>query len=225
MDIHELIKELNETRGRVIFLGDGVPVNEKIIREEMTVPFSFAPRAQTNRQRGASVAALGSVYFAEGKTVSAMDHAPDYLRKAQAEQGTGRGKTSGKRPMSWQQAWRWNRRCAVIRCMEERDLPAIAELEKLCFSESWSYSILEAGIPVPTMCIMYLNRKKKFLATATCGCWPGRGSAAYCRTSESRRLGLGRKMMDAMVEYAIREGAYAISLEVRERQPCGPEPV
>ena len=33
---------------------------------------------------------------------------------------------------------------------------------------------------------------------------------------ESRRLGLGRKMMDAMVEYAIREGAYAISLEVRE---------
>ena len=37
----------------------------------------------------------------------------------------------------------------MIRCMEERDLPAIAELEKLCFSESWSYSILEAGIHSP----------------------------------------------------------------------------
>ena len=95
MDIHELIKELNERRERVIFLGDGVPVNEKIIREEMTVPFSFAP-AQTNRQRGASVAALGSVYFAEGKTVSAMDHAPDYLRKAQAERELEEAKRQGK---------------------------------------------------------------------------------------------------------------------------------
>ena len=95
MDIHELIKELNERGERVIFLGDGVPVNEKIIREEMTVPFSFAP-AQTNRQRGASVAALGSVYFAEGKTVSAMDHAPDYLRKAQAERELEEAKRQGK---------------------------------------------------------------------------------------------------------------------------------
>lgn len=37
----------------------------------------------------------------------------------------------------------------MIRRMEERDLPLIAELEKLCFSESWSYSILESGIHSP----------------------------------------------------------------------------
>ena len=37
----------------------------------------------------------------------------------------------------------------MIRRMEERDLPVIAELEKLCFSESWSYSILESGIHSP----------------------------------------------------------------------------
>lgn len=43
----------------------------------------------------------------------------------------------------------------------------------------------------------------------------GRCSALPC-IRPARRLGLGRKMMDAMVEYAIREGAYAISLEVRE---------
>ena len=95
MDIHELIRELNARGERVIFLGDGVPVNEKIIREEMTVSFSFAP-AQVNRQRGASVAALGSVYFAEGRTVSAMDHAPDYLRKAQAERELEEAKRQGK---------------------------------------------------------------------------------------------------------------------------------
>jgi len=84
MDMGELIEKLNSMGERVIFLGDGVPVYEAQIREKMTAPFSFAP-AHVNRQRGASVAALGSVYYAEGKTETAKDHKPDYLRKSQAE--------------------------------------------------------------------------------------------------------------------------------------------
>lgn len=47
---------------RVIFLGDGVPVYEKQIAEKMTVPYDLAP-AHVNRQRAASVAALGAVYL------------------------------------------------------------------------------------------------------------------------------------------------------------------
>ena len=66
MDMGELIEKLNGMGERVIFLGDGVPVHEKKIRELMTVPFDLAP-AHMNRQRAASVAALGAVYFAEGK--------------------------------------------------------------------------------------------------------------------------------------------------------------
>ncbi len=69
---------------RVIFLGDGVPVFQKLIQEKVTVPFQFAP-PQMNRQRAASVAALGALYMKEGKTEDAKDHAPDYLRKSQAE--------------------------------------------------------------------------------------------------------------------------------------------
>lgn len=84
MDMGELIDKLNEMGERVIFLGDGVPVHEKLIAERMTVPYDFAP-ANVNRQRAASVAALGAVYFAEGKIESAADHGPDYLRKSQAE--------------------------------------------------------------------------------------------------------------------------------------------
>ena len=80
----ELIEKLNAMGERVIFLGDGVPVYRKQIEEKLTVPFSFAP-ANTNRQRGASVAALGCVYFEQGKTESAAEHMPDYLRKSQAE--------------------------------------------------------------------------------------------------------------------------------------------
>lgn len=84
MDIRDLIQELNELGEAVIFLGDGVPVYKKQIEEAMTVPFSFAP-AHVSRQRGASVAALGSLYFEEGNIVTAAEHAPDYLRKPQAE--------------------------------------------------------------------------------------------------------------------------------------------
>lgn len=95
MDIHELTGELNAGGERVIFLGDGVPAYEPAIREEMSVPYSFAP-AQSNRQRAASVAALGAAYFAEGKTESAMDHAPDYLRKAQAERELEEARRQGR---------------------------------------------------------------------------------------------------------------------------------
>jgi tRNA threonylcarbamoyladenosine biosynthesis protein TsaB len=84
LDMGELIEKLNAMGERVIFLGDGVPVYEAQIREKMTVPFDLAP-AHVNRQRAAAVAALGAVYFAEGKIETAEEHRPDYLRKSQAE--------------------------------------------------------------------------------------------------------------------------------------------
>lgn len=84
MDMGDLIKELNERGGPVIFLGDGVPVFRTLIEETMNAPFAYAP-AHMNRQRGGAVAALGAVYYAEGKTVSADKLKPDYLRKSQAE--------------------------------------------------------------------------------------------------------------------------------------------
>lgn len=84
VDAGELVEELNGRGETVIFLGDGVPVCRSLIEERIRVPFSFAP-AHVNRQRGASVAALGAVYFKEGRIEAAADHKPDYLRKSQAE--------------------------------------------------------------------------------------------------------------------------------------------
>jgi tRNA threonylcarbamoyladenosine biosynthesis protein TsaB len=68
----------------VTFLGDGVPVFRSAIEEGLQVPYRFAP-AQMNRQRAASVAALGMKYYEEGKAVLSDDFAPIYLRKSQAE--------------------------------------------------------------------------------------------------------------------------------------------
>ncbi len=84
MDIRRLMEELNLFGEKVIFLGDGVPVYSQVIRECALVPAEFAP-AHLNRQRAASVAALGAVYLAEGRTETAAEHKPEYLRKSQAE--------------------------------------------------------------------------------------------------------------------------------------------
>lgn len=84
VSIDEIIDEINNCNEPVVFLGDGVPVYKEIITNSLKVPYEFAP-AYCNRQRASSVAALGAVYFSEGKIVTAEEHKPDYLRLSQAE--------------------------------------------------------------------------------------------------------------------------------------------
>lgn len=84
VDMEELIAQINQLNREIIFLGDGVPVCREMIEERVKAPFSYAP-AGNNRQRAASVAALGAVYYAQGRTVDAAQHQPEYLRKSQAE--------------------------------------------------------------------------------------------------------------------------------------------
>lgn len=80
----ELISALNQMGKKVIFLGDGVPVFKEMIIEKCQVPCSFAP-AHLNRQRAGAVAALGAVYYKEGKIQTPAEHQPEYLRVSQAE--------------------------------------------------------------------------------------------------------------------------------------------
>ena len=79
-----VIEKLNQYGEAVTFLCDGVPVFHELIAEKMTVPYSFAP-AHVNKQRAAAVATLGEIYYRQGKTETAMEHVPDYLRVSQAE--------------------------------------------------------------------------------------------------------------------------------------------
>lgn len=84
VSMETVIEKLNQYGEAVTFLGDGVPVFHELIAEKMTVPYSFAP-AHVNKQRAAAVAALGEIYYRQGKTETAMEHVPDYLRVSQAE--------------------------------------------------------------------------------------------------------------------------------------------
>jgi tRNA threonylcarbamoyladenosine biosynthesis protein TsaB len=82
-DVTAVIEKINETGREVIFLGDGVPVYKNIIESNTRVPFVCAP-AGKNRQRAANIAALGSIYYSQGKIVTAAEHSPEYIRKGQA---------------------------------------------------------------------------------------------------------------------------------------------
>ena len=84
VDISEIISCIDESDEPVIFLGDGVPVFSDIIEKNCHAPHRFAPPGY-NRQRAAAVAALGRIYYDEGKSVSAADFRPIYLRLSQAE--------------------------------------------------------------------------------------------------------------------------------------------
>ena len=84
VDIADIISDVDSRQKPVVFWGDGVPVFSEYIEENCHVPKVYAP-AGYNRQRGAAVAGLGMIYMNEGKTVSADDFRPDYLRLSQAE--------------------------------------------------------------------------------------------------------------------------------------------
>lgn len=82
--IEEIIDTVNEIGKSVMYLGDGTSMYDSIIKDMTKVDYSFAP-IHMNRQRAASIGALGFVYLKEGKIETAADHSPIYLRVSQAE--------------------------------------------------------------------------------------------------------------------------------------------
>lgn len=83
--IEEAVACASRTGEEVIYIGDGVPVFEDRICE-----LSQGGRVQFMKsvncyQRGASVAAVGSLLFEKKQVVEAGEFAPVYLRKSQAE--------------------------------------------------------------------------------------------------------------------------------------------
>lgn len=97
-DIGDLLDELNKRAERLTFLGDGVPIYRELIRERCRQACVFVPEG-LNRQRAASVASLGGIYYRQGRTVTAAEHRPEYLRKSQAErEAAARGRQNPKIP-------------------------------------------------------------------------------------------------------------------------------
>lgn len=105
----------------------------------------------------------------------------------------------------------------MIRRMEAADLEQVAGLEKACFIESWSYGLLEAGIHSPYDVYYVFEQEERILGYCNLRLLAGEGEVQRIAVLPPyRRLGVARKMMDAMVAFAMEHQAAAISLEVRE---------
>ena len=82
--IEEIVEEINGLGRKVVFLGDGVPVQRDTLEQMVQVPFYFAP-AHLSRQRAGALGMLALAYYKQGRVQHARDHKPDYLRLSQAE--------------------------------------------------------------------------------------------------------------------------------------------
>lgn len=82
--VEELLDTLNRLGEEVVFLGDGVPVYRDIIKNNIQVPYTFAP-AHVNKQRASALAIRAFEYWNNGIYESADDFVPEYLRMSQAE--------------------------------------------------------------------------------------------------------------------------------------------
>ena len=82
--IEEMIEEINTIGKEVVYLGDGVDAYKEKICALTKVPYSFAP-AHLCKQRAGSLATCAVPYFYAGRTQTASEHEPIYLRLSQAE--------------------------------------------------------------------------------------------------------------------------------------------
>jgi len=82
--LDDILTKVNTLGRKVIFLGDGVHAYKNQIGEKINVDYIYAP-AHLSKQRAGAIGALACKYYKEGKTVSARDHKPEYLRLSQAE--------------------------------------------------------------------------------------------------------------------------------------------
>ncbi len=83
-DIDKLIERLKKLDKNIILSGDGAEVHKNILEEHLGDRVSFV-LPYNNMPRAASTAQLGYILANEGKTQTAFDFAPEYLRKSQAE--------------------------------------------------------------------------------------------------------------------------------------------
>lgn len=100
VDVEELCEKLNAysagTGKEVILMGDGAAAYRTLLSERLTVPYMFAP-VNLNAQKASSVAVRALQMLREGKTESAADHRPDYLRVSQAERVREEKRIAAKR--------------------------------------------------------------------------------------------------------------------------------
>ena len=190
----EIAEEVNRIGRKVVFVGDGIPVFRERMAEVIRVPYTLAP-AHCNRQSAACIAALGRVYYAQGKYVSGAEHVPEYLRLSQAER---------------------ERQKITYRKMTEADVPYISKLEQETFSMPWSADSFLEMIGKEDARYYVAEREGQLLGCCGVLMIAGEGNITNVVVApEARNQGVATGMLTHLMEEGKDAGLTAYTLEVR----------
>lgn len=104
----------------------------------------------------------------------------------------------------------------MIRTIEQRDLPAVSQLEQECFTVPWSQQLLGEGINNSYDHIWVLEVENTIAAYCNFRMIAGEGELMRIAVAkEFRGRGFARNLMEILVNHARENHVSAITLEVR----------
>ena len=206
----EIAQELNGIGRKTVFVGDGIPVFRERMQEILRVPYSLAP-GHRNRQSAACIAALGMVYYAQGRIVSGAEHVPEYLRLSQAE----RERREKQDPRTVRSTLSSAAKI-VYRRMKPEDVPAVSRLEQETFSMPWSEKDFLDMVEKEDARYYVAEREGQLLGCCGLLMIAGEGNITNVMVAPwARNQGIGTEMLRHLLSEGSREGMTAYTLEVR----------
>ena len=187
-------------RKGVIFLGDGVPVHKEQLERELNVPTYFAPPF-LNRQNAAALGTLGLQYLKKGKTVTANDFKPEYLRVAQAER---------EREASLKASQ------ILIRKSEPEDIATILQIERENFPDPWSVKSITDTLNQPSNLCLTGERAGEVIGYLFATLIDKGEILAISVSKEMKRQGVGEALINELICVAAKRNIQSLILEVRE---------
>lgn len=104
----------------------------------------------------------------------------------------------------------------MIRLMEERDIPQVAELERLCFSTPWSENSLKESLVRPEYLFLVEETDGKVTAYGGLLQVMEEGDVTNIAVHPQHRLkGSGTRVTEALLEEGRKRGMTTFTLEVR----------
>ncbi|MBL0058350.1 MAG: ribosomal protein S18-alanine N-acetyltransferase [Elusimicrobia bacterium] len=102
------------------------------------------------------------------------------------------------------------------RLAERRDVPSLLEIERSSFSTPWTWGELEEELDKPSARVWVAAEEDQVVGFGIQWFIAGESQLANIAFRSDRRgQGLGRKMMERLLEEAQREGMEKMTLEVR----------